>query len=93
VKQKKLDGFSKHAGGKLGGLASDLSGGLGTLSKGLVGVAALSLSAATAIGGLVLKVNSVVRELNQLSKQTGLTVEDLQKLEKQFRSTGLGSKN
>ncbi|HDS7120982.1 TPA: hypothetical protein QH405_003970 [Klebsiella michiganensis] len=89
--EKKLDGFSKHAGGKLGGLASDLSGGLGTLSKGLVGVAALSLSAATAIGGLVLKVNSVVRELNQLSKQTGLTVEDLQKLEKQFRSTGLGS--
>ncbi|EFJ3452324.1 hypothetical protein G5I55_004276 [Escherichia coli] len=74
----------------------DLSGGLSSLSGtlrgtggslalaagGFVGLAAGAISAANAIG-------DYVKEYSEVSKATGLTVETLQKLEKQFSGTGL----
>ncbi|EMW8152527.1 hypothetical protein AADU04_RS26345, partial [Escherichia coli] len=74
----------------------DLSGGLSSLSGtlrgtggsialaagGFVGLAAGAVSAANAIG-------DYVKEYSEVSKATGLTVETLQKLEKQFSGTGL----
>lgn len=85
-----LDSLSERA------MNLDLSGGLSSLSGtlrgtggslalaagGFVGLAAGAISAANAIG-------DYVKEYSEVSKATGLTVETLQKLEKQFSGTGL----
>ena len=85
-----LDNLSERA------MNLDLSGGLSSLSGtlrgtggslalaagGFVGLAAGAVSAANAIG-------DYVKEYSEVSKATGLTVETLQKLEKQFSGTGL----
>lgn len=85
-----LDNLSERA------MNLDLSGGLSSLSGtlrgtggslalaagGFVGLAAGAISAANAIG-------DYVKEYSEVSKATGLTVETLQKLEKQFSGTGL----
>ncbi|EMC2697980.1 hypothetical protein VB978_004066 [Escherichia coli] len=85
-----LDNLSEKA------MNLDLSGGLSSLSGtlrgtggslalaagGFVGLAAGAISAANAIG-------DYVKEYSEVSKATGLTVETLQKLEKQFSGTGL----
>ncbi|HCO8033490.1 TPA: hypothetical protein OB736_002300 [Escherichia coli] len=85
-----LDNLSERA------MNLDLSGGLSSLSGTLrgtggslalaagsfVGLAAGAISAANAIG-------DYVKEYSEVSKATGLTVETLQKLEKQFSGTGL----
>lgn len=85
-----LDNLSEKA------MNLDLSGGLSSLSGtlrgtggslalaagGFVGLAAGAVSAANAIG-------DYVKEYSEVSKATGLTVETLQKLEKQFSGTGL----
>lgn len=47
--------------------------------------------AATVVGGLVVQLNDQVRVLNQLSKQSGVSVSEIQKLGKAFRETGLDS--
>lgn len=88
--EKKLDGFSQNVGGSVGGLAKDFSGGLGAVSGGLTGLASGIGLVVTATAGLVLKLNAAVRELNQLSTQSGVSVEELQKLQKAFYDTGLG---
>lgn len=88
--EKNLDKFGKKVGGSLGGLSSDVGATLGKIGTGVGGIAAVSLTAATAVTGLILKTNDLVRELNQLSKQSGLSVTELQKLEKAFRATGFG---
>ncbi|EJW4411557.1 hypothetical protein ACNZ7H_004758 [Escherichia coli] len=79
--EQRVDAFGKKAGGSLGGFASNTSQVFGKLSTGIGGIAAVALGAGTAVGALVLKVNGLVRELNQLSKQSGLSVTDLQKLD------------
>nr|WP_287855298.1 hypothetical protein [Klebsiella sp.] len=89
--EKKLDSFGKNVGGSIGNASNAMASGLGKITGGLTGLISISGLAATALGGLVLKVNETVRELNQLSKQSGISVSDLQKLEKSFRSTGLGA--
>ncbi len=77
-----LDNLSERA------MNLDLSGGLSSLSGTLRGtggslaLAAGAISAANAIG-------DYVKEYSEVSKATGLTVETLQKLEKQFSGTGL----
>lgn len=83
-------------GNQTGGVVGDLSqrfGGLAanaaTLSTGLLGVASVGLMAATAIVGLTLASNAYVRELNQISANTGVSVESLQQLETAFYGTGL----
>ena len=88
--EKKLDGFSKHVGGSVGGLAKDFGGGLSAVSGGLTGLATGIGLVVTATVALVLKLNAAVRELNQLSTQSGVSVEELQKLQKAFYDTGLG---
>ncbi|EHO3779075.1 hypothetical protein KK713_004234 [Salmonella enterica] len=87
--EKKLDSFGKNIGGGLGGLSRDVGGAFGSMSMGLTGVATGAGLAGTALGGLVLKLNDAVRELNQISKQSGMSVETLQQLQRTFYSTGL----
>lgn len=87
--EQRVDAFGKKAGGSLGGFASNTSQVFGKLSTGIGGIAAVALGAGTAVGALVLKVNGLVRELNQLSTRSGISVTDLQKLQKAFRQTGI----
>ncbi|EJD6390020.1 hypothetical protein [Klebsiella variicola] len=89
--EKKLGSFGKNVGGGIGDASIAMSSGIGKMTSGLTGLISISGLAATALGGLVLKLNDTVRELNQLSKQSGISVSDLQKLEKAFRTTGLGA--
>lgn len=89
--EKKLGSFGKNVGGGIGDASNAMSSGIGKMTSGLTGLISISGLAATALGGLVLKLNDTVRELNQLSKQSGISVSDLQKLEKAFRTTGLGA--
>ncbi|ENV5883831.1 hypothetical protein ACFIPR_003199 [Enterobacter kobei] len=86
--ENRIDKFGKNAGGSLGGFASSTSSVFGKLSTGIGGLAALSAGAAVSVGALVLKTNDLVRELNQLAKQSGLSVTELQKLQKAFKATG-----
>ncbi|EFD5120638.1 hypothetical protein F0H89_07005 [Escherichia coli] len=89
--QDKLDQFGKKAGGSVGDAAGKISGGLGRINGGLLTLSATVASAAFALAGFTLKANDMVRELNQLSKQSGLTVSEIQKLDKTFRGAGLGA--
>ncbi|HEI8291765.1 TPA: hypothetical protein SLE00_001372 [Citrobacter koseri] len=82
--------FGKQAGGSMGNAASSISSGIGRVSGGFTGLVGIAGIATTAITGLALKLNDSVRELNQLSKQSGMTVSDIQKLNKTFRESGLG---
>lgn len=73
-----LSGGLKGLGGSLRGVG----GSLGLVAGGFAGVAAGAISAASAVA-------DYVKQYNEVSKSTGLTVETLQKLEKQFSGTGL----
>lgn len=85
---KSLDTFSRNTSGTLSSSADSIAGAFGRMSTGIGGVISVAGLAATSVGALVLKANDMVRELNQLSKQSGLSVEQLQKLQKAFRETG-----
>ncbi len=89
--ENKINQFGKKTGGALGGVASNTSQVFGTLSKGILGVAGVAASAGVAVTAFALKVNDAVRELNQLSKQSGVSVSQLQKLQKAFYQTGIGA--
>lgn len=86
--QKSLDTFARNTSGTLSSSADSIAGVFGRMSSGIGGVISVAGLAATSVGALVLKANDMVRELNQLSKQSGLSVEQLQKLQKAFRETG-----
>lgn len=86
--QKSLDTFARNTSGTLSSSADSIAGAFGRMSSGIGGVISVAGLAATSVGALVLKANDMVRELNQLSKQSGLSVEQLQKLQKAFRETG-----
>ncbi|EFV0456628.1 hypothetical protein HRN56_002828 [Salmonella enterica] len=73
-----LSGGLKGLGGSLRGVG----GSLGLVAGGFAGVAAGAISAASAVA-------DYVKQYNEVSRATGLTVETLQKLEKQFSGTGL----
>ncbi|MGR5944907.1 hypothetical protein [Enterobacter sp. C4G1] len=85
---KSLDTFSRNTSGTLSSSADSIAGAFGRMSTGIGGVISVAGLGATSVGALVLKANDMVRELNQLSKQSGLSVEQLQKLQKAFRETG-----
>ncbi|EHZ4758035.1 TPA: hypothetical protein ACGBPE_004349 [Escherichia coli] len=89
--ENKINQFGKKTGGALGGVASNTSQVFGTLSRGILGVAGVAVTAGTAVTAFALKVNDAVRELNQLSKQSGVSVSQLQKLQKAFYQTGIGA--
>ena len=89
--ENKIDAFGKKAGGTLGGMASSTGQVFGTLSRGVLGVAGVATSAGIAVAAFALKVNDAVRELTQLSKQSGMSVSQLQKLQKAFYQTGIGA--
>lgn len=89
--EKKIDQFGKKVGGGLGDAFSKAGKGLGAFNTGLLSVGTGATLGISALGGLILKLNDVAKEMNQLSKQSGLSVEELQQLEKTFRSTGLGA--
>ena len=86
--QKSLDTFARNTSGTLSSSADSIAGAFGRMSSGIGGVISVAGLAATSVGALVLKANDMVRELNQLSKQSGLSVEQLQRLQKAFRETG-----
>lgn len=81
-----------------GGLFSNLSGPLGNLQNGLntinsMNPALRSLGAAGLVAGAGLmainKASEIVGTLNQISTNTGVTVETLQKLQQEFKTTGI----
>ncbi|HFK6417217.1 cell envelope integrity protein TolA [Enterobacter cloacae] len=86
--QRTLDTFARNTSGTLSSSADSIAGAFGRMSTGIGGVISVAGLAATSVGALVLKANDMVRELNQLSKQSGLSVEQLQRLQKAFRETG-----
>lgn len=86
--QRSLDTFARNTSGTLSSSADSIAGAFGRMSTGIGGVISVAGLAATSVGALVLKANDMVRELNQLSKQSGLSVEQLQRLQKAFRETG-----
>lgn len=88
--ESSIKSFGDKAGGGMGDFANKFSGGVGQISGGLTGLVGGVGIAATAFAGLALKINDVVKELNQLSSQSGLSVTYIQQLDKTFRSTGLG---
>lgn len=73
-----LSGGLKGLGGSLRGVG----GSLGLVAGGFTAVAGASIAAASAVA-------DYVKQYTEVSKSTGLTVETLQKLEKQFSGTGL----
>lgn len=66
----------------LSGMLRGTGGSLALAAGGFVGIAAGAVSAANAVG-------EYVKQYTEVSKSTGLGVETLQKLEKQFVGTGL----
>ncbi|EIV4915333.1 hypothetical protein L8357_002042 [Salmonella enterica] len=66
----------------LGGSIRGVGGSLGLVAGGFTAVAGASIAAASAVA-------DYVKQYTEVSKSTGLTVETLQKLEKQFSGTGL----
>lgn len=88
--QASVDDFGKKVGGTLGDASGKVSGGLKMMSGGLTGMISIAGIAATSFAALAIKLNDNVRELNALSKQSGMTVTEIQQLDKAFRQTGLG---
>lgn len=84
-----LEEFGSTAGGiveEFTGRITDMAGGFGTAMTGIAGAAAIG------IGGLAALVESsreYVREMNQISKSTGLSVVQLQQLSAAFSGLGL----
>ncbi|MEG3135665.1 hypothetical protein SC206_19080 [Rouxiella sp. T17] len=87
-----LNQFGQQTGGVLGQLSSsfnELQHRFGTTGTGLVGLAA---GAGIAVGGileLVNQSNEYAKQLNEVSKASGVSVEELQKLSKAFQGVGL----
>lgn len=81
--------FGKKAGGNMGSVADNISGGIGRISGGLTGLVGAVGIAGTALAGLTLKANDLVRELNQVSTASGLSVTAIQQWNQAFRETGL----
>ena len=80
------------------GLFSNMTGPLNNLNSGISGIAGMSSGmqalgiAGMAAGVGVAALNTALektRELNQISTSTGLSVEYLQQLQKEFRTTGM----
>lgn len=83
--------FGSESGELLGGLSgkvSDLTGRFGGLSTGLIGTAGAMGIVAGGIYSLVSSTAEYVNKYNEVARTSSLTVEQLQKLEKQF--SGLG---
>ena len=68
---------------------TDLTERFGGFNTGIVGVAGALGLAAGGIYSLVSSSSDYVKTYNEVAKTTGVTVEQLQRLEKQFASTGL----
>ncbi|UAN44275.1 hypothetical protein KGP17_17635 [Serratia sp. JSRIV001] len=91
---ERLDELSAHTGGFFGGVsggAQRATGALNALTSMTPGLAALGIAGAGA--ALAFKTLSdtidYVGKLNQISTATGVSVESLQKLQSEFRATGL----
>lgn len=91
---KAIQNFSNEAGGsfaKLGKTINTISSLMENFSGGTVAAAA---GIGTLTAGITMLVNTsddYVKQLNEISTQSGLTVENLQKLKKEFASTGFGT--
>lgn len=87
-----LTTFGNQAGGVLGNTASmfeKFNKSMNGFGGGLVGFAGGAGLAVAGITSLVMASNNYVRELNEISKASGLSVEMLQKMDKAFYGVGL----
>ncbi|ELN4240724.1 hypothetical protein R2W49_004187 [Klebsiella variicola] len=87
-----LTAFGNQAGGIFGNLTSSLSAFSGQVTgvgSGLVGLAGSVGIVAGVIGGLVLTSNDYVKTLIEISRASGITVEQLQKQQAMFQGLGL----
>ncbi|WP_318392244.1 hypothetical protein [Enterobacter sp.] len=85
-----LEEFGSNAGGAIEDLTSRFAGMAGGFGTAMTGLAAAT---AIGIGGLTAMVNSsreYVREMNEISRSTGLSVVQLQQLSAAFSGLGLG---
>ncbi|HAV1973402.1 TPA: hypothetical protein JG946_003762 [Enterobacter hormaechei subsp. steigerwaltii] len=84
-----IDDFGSNAGGVVGDVADQVTGLAGKFGTAMGGVAA---GAAVGIGGitaLIKSSNDYVREMNEVSRSTGLSVVQLQQLGNAFSGLGL----
>ncbi|NIG74193.1 hypothetical protein F3J34_11355 [Klebsiella sp. Ap-873] len=87
--ERSIDEFGKRAGGDVGEVTEQVSKLAGGFATAMTGVAA---AAAIGVGGITALVNSsreYVREMNEISKSTGLSVTELQQLSSAFSGLGL----
>lgn len=89
--ESSLDKFGKKAGGSIGNAANDISGGINRISTGITGLIGVSATAVISLGALTLKANDLVRELNQISTASGLSVTAIQQWNKNFQQAGLAA--
>lgn len=89
--ESSLDKFGKKAGGAIGEAANDISGGINRISTGITGLIGVSATAVISLGALTLKANDLVRELNQISTASGLSVTAIQQWNKNFQQAGLAA--
>ena len=89
--ESSLDKFGKKAGGSIGNAANDISGGINRISTGIIGLIGVSATAVISLGALTLKANDLVRELNQISTASGLSVTAIQQWNKNFQQAGLAA--
>ncbi|PWW04984.1 hypothetical protein [Mangrovibacter plantisponsor] len=87
-----LQQFGRNSGGifqTFGNGISGITGRLTMLTTGIGGMATAAASSAVAIASLVASSNEYVKTLNDLSKLSGMSVEELQKMDKAFYTSGL----
>ncbi|ECD3897892.1 hypothetical protein E0U70_20150 [Salmonella enterica subsp. enterica serovar Gloucester] len=88
---KAIQNFSNEAGGSFSALGKSLNTLTGLMSNFSGGAVAAATGVGTLTAGiamLVSKSDEYVKQLNEISTQSGLTVENVQKLKKEFSSTG-----
>lgn len=86
-----LDKFGKKAGGSVGAAADNISTGISRISTGITGLIGVSATAIVSIGALTLKANDLVRELNEISTASGLSITAIQQWNKNFQQAGLAA--
>lgn len=83
--------FGKKAGGSMGNAADSIGSGIGRISTGITGLIGVAATAAVSLGALTLKANDLVRELNQISTASGLSITAIQQWNKNFQQAGLAA--
>ncbi|HIE9727047.1 TPA: hypothetical protein ACXRYW_005342 [Klebsiella variicola subsp. variicola] len=84
-----VDEFSKKTGGVIGSLGNDISSGLSKMGVAFTGIGAGLAVTGGVLTSLINSSRDYVSQLNEVSRSTGVSVTDLQKLSSAFGGLGL----